>query len=74
LRLSRLIPCYISFSLILSAAPAPAASAVRSAEPDWAAVAGGFPAPGSPEAREELAPLHRLLDAAAEWAGTVRNR
>jgi len=62
LRFSRLISCCISFSLILSAAPAPAASAVRSAEPDWGAVAGGYPAPGSPAAREELATLHRLQD------------
>jgi hypothetical protein len=62
LRFSRLISCCISFSLILSAAPAPAASAVRSADPDWGAVAGGYPAPGSPAAREELATLHRLQD------------
>jgi hypothetical protein len=62
LPLSRLIPCSIACTLVLSAAaPAPAPT-VWSAEPDWGAVVGGYPAPGSPAAREELATLHRLQD------------
>ena len=50
LRLALALACVFAGAPRLPAAPAPVA-----AEPDWAAVAGPFPAEGSREAAEELA-------------------
>jgi acid phosphatase (class A) len=60
-----MFPLRLKALLVLAlacAALAPLRAAPAAQDPDWAAIVGGYPQPGTPLSREELAILHWLQD------------